>query len=499
MATLSSPSPTRRPNRRSLVRRCERGCWLTCKYFPLGFVYGLTTWAVWVQTGIGFSPPATKRSFSGIVTSLLGIAFYLLLNGSYTIAVFTDPGSTQSSTASHGYSSLPTTEPRVDTPSFTVKSTGGTRYCKKCQARKPDRAHHCSSCKRCVLKMDHHCPWLATCVGLRNYKAFVLFLLYTTLFCWVCFLSSAHWVWAEILSDGQYNDTLMPINYIMLAVIAGIIGIVLTGFTAWHFSLAWRGQTTIECLEKTRYLSPLRRSMQNYHQNYATGAHHPGQQTYGEQLREIHTNVLPGVTRPEEGDERLSPTHIPNHHHPSSTASPSRSAATASLQSNFHTYERARERQRYEDYLDEQDSSRLPNAFDLGWRRNLSHLFGETPWLWGLPVCNTTGDGWSWEVSRTWSEAREGIKREREGKAHATLDDGRIPPAEEHDTAGDERHWLSHPSSLTNPPRENHSSDDDPFGTNDPPSSSSALEHPNPHHFHPQPLPSTPNEWRNWS
>jgi hypothetical protein len=34
-------------------------------------------------------------------------------------------------------------------------------WCTKCQAPKPERTHHCSFCKRCVLKMDHHCPWLA--------------------------------------------------------------------------------------------------------------------------------------------------------------------------------------------------------------------------------------------------------------------------------------------------------------------------------------------------
>lgn len=37
---------------------------------------------------------------------------------------------------------------------------------------KPDRTHHCSSCNRCILKMDHHCPWLNNCVGHKNYKPF---------------------------------------------------------------------------------------------------------------------------------------------------------------------------------------------------------------------------------------------------------------------------------------------------------------------------------------
>ena len=29
--------------------------------------------------------------------------------------------------------------------------------CKKCISPKPPRAHHCSVCGKCILKMDHHC------------------------------------------------------------------------------------------------------------------------------------------------------------------------------------------------------------------------------------------------------------------------------------------------------------------------------------------------------
>ena len=51
--------------------------------------------------------------------------------------------------------------------------------CDKCQAWKPMRAHHCSICNKCVLKMDHHCPWVGTCIAYHNYKAFILFTTYT--------------------------------------------------------------------------------------------------------------------------------------------------------------------------------------------------------------------------------------------------------------------------------------------------------------------------------
>ena len=203
------------------------------------------------------------------------------------------------------------------------------------------------------------------------------------------------------MSDTGYTDSLMPINYVLLCVIAGIIGLVLTGFTAWHISLAYRGQTTIECLEKTRYLSPLRKTMKAQKFGRVNGN---GGQSYGQQLAEIHANALPGVTRPEEGEAMLAKDDLEDG---------GMSNEERSLQRDYGEMERSRERERYEDYLDEQDSDKLPNAFDLGWKRNLQHLFGDKTMLRFLPICNTSGDGWHWEPNPKWVEAREAIRRER--------------------------------------------------------------------------------------
>ncbi|KAK2956066.1 putative Palmitoyltransferase ZDHHC2 [Blattamonas nauphoetae] len=52
-------------------------------------------------------------------------------------------------------------------------------WCEKCQNVRPERAHHCSVCDICVLRMDHHCGFVSNCVGQWNYKSFLLFCIST--------------------------------------------------------------------------------------------------------------------------------------------------------------------------------------------------------------------------------------------------------------------------------------------------------------------------------
>ncbi|KAF5024023.1 hypothetical protein F66182_3910 [Fusarium sp. NRRL 66182] len=415
---------------RRWARKIERGCCTFATYFPLAFVYGLTSWAVWVVVNIGSA--SRKSSWIGTGSSTVGVVLYLMLNWCYTTAVFTPPGST---TNDMGYGLLPT-QSQPQATSFTVKSNGEFRFCKKCQARKPDRAHHCSTCRRCVLKMDHHCPWLATCIGLRNHKAFLLFLIYTTIFCFWDFAVSGAWVWYEALDDQEYLETFLPVNFIILSVISGIIGLVVGVFTGWHILLASRGQTTIECLEKTRYLSPLRKT---YNSTHDPANHIP---EAARQFVDIHANALPGITRPEEGEERRT-AEIPRSYPPD---------GSHPVQLSYAQREREQRQKRYEEYLDEQDSAKLPNVFDLGWKRNLTHLFGPTPALWFFPVCNTTGDGWAWEASSKWIEARDRLRSEREQQRAREVNAGwgspdDIPDIPERPT-GAGRHFSSHTPQL---------------------------------------------------
>ena len=73
--------------------------------------------------------------------------------------------------------------------------------CGKCQKDRPLRAHHCSVCDKCFMKMDHHCPWVFNCVGFANQKIFFLFICYTVLGCLISLIMSI-----AFLCTGSFKD-----------------------------------------------------------------------------------------------------------------------------------------------------------------------------------------------------------------------------------------------------------------------------------------------------
>lgn len=166
-----------------------------------------------------------------------------------------------------------------------------------------------------------------------------------------------------MLNDGigtvPRND-IAPMNWILMATVSGIIGLVLSGFTVWHIMLAASGMTTIESLEKVRYSTP------------GLSQHN---------IRFAH---------PENGVDIWSAQD-----------------------------ERRREQERYYSYLDDEALGKLPHAFDLGKKQNILDVFGGRAWAWLLPIGMSIEDkarldGWHWETSREWAEGVQRVHRMRE-------------------------------------------------------------------------------------
>lgn len=130
-----------------------------------------------------------------------------------------------------------------DLPVACRTMNGAIRYCEKCHHVKPDRAHHCSVCGCCILKMDHHCPWVNNCVSFTNYKFFILFLGYSLLYCMFIGATTLQYFikfWTNELSGlGRFH-------ILFLFFVAVMFAISLVSLFGYHCYLVGVNRSTLE-------------------------------------------------------------------------------------------------------------------------------------------------------------------------------------------------------------------------------------------------------------
>uniref|UniRef100_A0A2P2KA18 S-acyltransferase n=1 Tax=Rhizophora mucronata TaxID=61149 RepID=A0A2P2KA18_RHIMU len=102
-------------------------------------------------------------------TSLLGVGVGVVL---FLLTSFSDPGTVKVENVSEYISAYP-----YDNIIYKEKE------CSTCKIPKPARSKHCSVCDRCVARFDHHCGWMNNCIGERNTRYFLAFLLWHFLLC----------------------------------------------------------------------------------------------------------------------------------------------------------------------------------------------------------------------------------------------------------------------------------------------------------------------------
>ncbi|XVF06189.1 hypothetical protein REPUB_Repub06bG0026000 [Reevesia pubescens] len=102
-------------------------------------------------------------------TSLLAVGIGILL---FLWTSFSDPGTVKAENVSQYLPAYP-----YDNFIYTEKE------CSTCKLPKPARSKQCSICNRCVARFDHHCGWMNHCIGERNTRFFLAFLLWHFLLC----------------------------------------------------------------------------------------------------------------------------------------------------------------------------------------------------------------------------------------------------------------------------------------------------------------------------
>lgn len=149
-----------------------------------------------------------------------------------------------------------------------------TKDCGTCKFNKVARSKHCRTCDRCVSKFDHHCIWLNNCVGERNYRWFLLYLICNSIIMVYGTVASVSIILTELYGPrkllqanftnrqtGEVHGPTLNILFsyfmsshmevMMVLLLCSVMGTIIVGFTFYHLWLAATSVTTNETFKWT--------------------------------------------------------------------------------------------------------------------------------------------------------------------------------------------------------------------------------------------------------
>ncbi|XP_062215533.1 probable protein S-acyltransferase 17 [Phragmites australis] len=223
-------------------------------------IIGVTYFIV-VQTSFKYIPGyyvSGLHRYLSIVAVLVGSILFVLTS-------FSDPGTVTKDNVSQYVSSYP-----YDNIIYVEKE------CSTCKITRPARAKHCRICDRCVARFDHHCGWMNNCIGEKNARYFVAFLVWHFLLCVygalvlgfilagelkerkVIYIFTAYYG-IDYSFSGLFPHVaqwLLAVHntQILLSVFLAILALLLGGFCAYHAHLCLTNTTTNETFKWQDYI-----------------------------------------------------------------------------------------------------------------------------------------------------------------------------------------------------------------------------------------------------
>jgi palmitoyltransferase ZDHHC9/14/18 len=192
----------------------------------------------------------------GIAIQIVSVVLILFMGANLLITAYIDPGilpRLPDPTQGDPLKKPPTTK-KISVNGQKQKS----KFCDTCNIYRPPRATHCSICDNCVDRFDHHCPWIGNCIGRRNYRFFLLFVLGVVVNCGFCIAMCA--VQFALVVQNQADPTLdigqrvlFAFRKVPLAIPLALFSFIVMGFVGglggFHVYLVSSGQTTNEYLK----------------------------------------------------------------------------------------------------------------------------------------------------------------------------------------------------------------------------------------------------------
>ena len=172
------------------------GLWIFCN------VATVIGWIIWCYIVSDFY---SKKIYYPLHILCIVVEYYLIL------AYITEPGIIPRKCPEYAINELEQSEENEknkeeddEKPSIYTK-----RKCPTCQIIRPPGASHCKLCNNCVLDFDHHCAFISNCVGKRNHKYFVLFLVWGGLFAIITTILALRTMYYVYIT--KYKETLLLI------------------------------------------------------------------------------------------------------------------------------------------------------------------------------------------------------------------------------------------------------------------------------------------------